>query len=156
MMRVVKKKAKKTPVKEAVKKAVKRSVKRSVKKDAKGAAKGAANKAVTTRGTTAARIEGVRIAKDGSRWTLLLASGARVSVAAAPAQSAGVRIGGRWTQALAARIARASEEQRLLTRAMGLLAKGFAGDRAALCAALGGDAAATRAVRSLRETGWIR
>ncbi len=80
----------------------------------------------------------------------------RVPLAAAAAQAGGVRIGARWTDALATRIARASEEQGLITRAMGLLSKGFAGDRAALRAALGGDGAATRAVRSLVDNGWIR
>jgi hypothetical protein len=134
MTRVVKK--------TATKKAVTKTVKKAVKKAA-------------TKPAEAARIGEIRIAKDGGRWTLLLESGARVAVAAAAAQAAGVRIGARWTEALATRVARASEEQRLVTRAMGLLAKGFAGDRAALCEALGGDAAAMRAVRSLAENGWI-
>lgn len=120
----------------------------------KKAVKKAMKKAATSPAATA-RIGEIRIAKDGGRWTLLLESGARVAVAAAAAQAAGVRIGARWSEALAARVARASEEQRLVTRAMGLLAKGFAGDRAALCEALGGDAAAMRAVRSLAENGWI-
>jgi len=118
--------------------------------------KAAATKATTPRTASAARVAEIRIAKDGGRWTLLLEGGARLAVAASAAQAAGVRIGARWTDALAARVARASDEQQLVTRAMGLLAKGFAGDRAALREALGGDATATRAVRSLADNGWIR
>ena len=113
-------------------------------------------KATSPRAASTARVAEIRIAKDGGRWTLLLEGGSRVAVAASAAQASGVRIGARWTDALAARVARASDEQKLLTRAMGLLAKGFAGDRAALREALGGDAAATRAVRSLVDNGWIR
>jgi len=97
----------------------------------------------------------VRISPSGARWTVLLSDGARIAVEASAAQAAGVRTGARWTAALARAIERAAQEQRLITRAMGLLSKGFAGDRAALRKALGGDAPATRAVRSLAENGWI-
>jgi hypothetical protein len=129
----------KTPVKQAVTKRAKMKTERP-----------------QTRSAPAAVIDEIRISKDGARWTLLLSGGARVPVAAAAAQASGVRIGARWTAALATRVARAADEQRLITRAMGILGKGFTGDRAALRHALGGDAGAARAVRSLAETGWIR
>jgi hypothetical protein len=170
-----KKRVKKSPFKNVVKKkAVKKPAKASAGSGAKKAA-GKATKKVTAKatkkatrkstraappatlanvGADAARIESITPTKDGGHWSLRLGSGVRVKVAASAAQTAGVKVGGSWSAALATRVLEAAIEQEMFTRAMSMLAQDGRMSRASLVDALGGDARARKAVASLAEHGW--
>lgn len=170
-----KKRVKKSPFKNVVKKnAVKKPAKASAGSGAKKAA-GKATKKVTAKatkkatrkstraappatlanvGADAARIESITPTKDGGHWSLRLGSGVRVKVAASAAQTAGVKVGGSWSAALAKRVLEAAIEQEMFTRAMSMLAQDGRMSRASLVDALGGDARARKAVASLAEHGW--
>ena len=93
--------------------------------------------------------------RDGASWTLSISNGAKVTVSAAAAQSAGVRVGGAWSDALAARVTAAAEDQRVFLRAMQVLAKKGRTTAPALTKLLGGDARAKRTVATLKKNGWI-
>lgn len=93
--------------------------------------------------------------RDGAMWTLALTNGAKAKVSAAAAQSAGVRVGGAWSTAVAARVQSAADDQRLFLRAMQVLAKKGRTSASALSALLGGDARAKRTVSVLKKNGWI-
>ena len=90
-----------------------------------------------------------------SRWALALSDGRSVRVDAGAAQSAGIRVGTRWNDRAAARVADAVEELALFAKAMKFLARGGAATRTALVAHLGRGAAARRAIASLAKDGWI-
>jgi hypothetical protein len=167
---VVKKKAVKKPAKASAgsgaKKAAGKATKKVTAKATKEATKKATKKATckSTRaappatlanvGADAARIESITPTKDGGHWSLRLGSGVRVKVAASAAQTAGVKVGGSWSAALATRVLEAAIEQEMFTRAMSMLAQDGRMSRASLVDALGGDARARKAVASLAEHGW--
>jgi hypothetical protein len=85
----------------------------------------------------------------------VLESGAKATVASAPAQNAGVKVGATWSAAMAKRVLEADMELELFTRAMSMLAQDGHMGRAALTKELGGDRRAKAAVASLAEHGWI-
>ena len=93
------KKAKST---KAQKKATKPAVQSAVKPAAKPRAKASA---ILVLKATPSR--------DGAMWTLSLSNGAKAKVSAAAAQSAGVRVGGAWSSALAARVQSAADDQKV-------------------------------------------
>ena len=93
--------------------------------------------------------------RDGAMWTLSLSNGAKAKVSAAAAQSAGVRVGGAWTNALAARVQSAADDQKVFQRAMEVLAKKGRTSAAVLSKLLGGDVRAKRTVAALKQNGWI-
>ena len=93
--------------------------------------------------------------RDGAMWTLSLSNGAKAKVSAAAAQSAGVRVGGGWTNALAARVQSAADDQKVFQRAMEVLAKKGRTSAAVLSKLLGGDVRAKRTVAALKQNGWI-
>jgi hypothetical protein len=135
---------------------------KSAPKAAKSAPKAAKSTTKAAKSTTKAAksAAGVRIAsitptKDGAHWTLVLTSGARAKVASAPAQSAGVKVGGPWSAAVAQRVLEAAIEQEMFTRAMSLLARDGRMARADLAKELGSDPRARRTVASLVKHGWI-
>jgi hypothetical protein len=135
---------------------------KSTPKAAKSAPKAAKSTTKAAKSTTKAAksAAGVRIAsitptKDGAHWTLVLTSGARAKVASAPAQSAGVKVGGPWSAAVAQRVLEAAIEQEMFTRAMSLLARDGRMARADLAKELGSDPRARRTVASLVKHGWI-
>jgi hypothetical protein len=97
----------------------------------------------------------IRISSSGTRWGVKLSNGLRVSVPAAAAHACNVRVGTRWSDALLLRIERSAARQRLVTRAMGLLAKGRCTSRVELRQALGGGRDATATVAELAKLGWI-
>lgn len=101
-----------------------------------------------------ARIEAIT-PSGRSRWNLALSDGRTVRLDAGAAQSAGIRVGGRWNERAAARVAEAVEELALFAGAMKFLARGGAATRAALVARLGRGAAARRAIANLAKDGWI-
>ncbi len=136
----------------AVKKAAKKTAKKAAKKTAKKATKKAAT---TTSAAALARIAAIEPSADGARWTVVTADGARRRVSAGAAQSAGVRVGGRWSDAVARKVDRAEREQKLFTKAMGILAKSGSSTYETLVRKLGGDADARATVAALVEHGWI-
>lgn len=93
--------------------------------------------------------------RDGAMWTLSLSNGAKAKVSAAAAQSAGVRVGGGWSSALATRVQSAADDQKVFLRAMEMLAKNGRTSAAALSKLLGGDVRAKRTVAALKKNGWI-
>lgn len=93
--------------------------------------------------------------RDGAMWTLSLSNGAKAKVSAAAAQSAGVRVGGAWSSALAARVQSAADDQKVFLRAMEVLAKKGRTSAAVLSKLLGGDVRAKRTVAALKKNGWI-
>ena len=93
--------------------------------------------------------------RDGAMWTLTLSDGAKAKVSAAAAQSAGVRVGGAWSAAIATRVQSAADDQKLFLRAMQVLAKKGRTGASALSKLLGGDARAKRTVAALKKNGWI-
>lgn len=93
--------------------------------------------------------------RDGAMWTLSLSDGAKAKVSAAAAQSAGVRVGGAWSAAIATRVQSAADDQKLFLRAMQVLAKKGRTGASALSKLLGGDARAKRTVAALKKNGWI-
>lgn len=93
--------------------------------------------------------------RDGAMWTLSLSNGAKAKVSAAAAQSAGVRVGGAWSSALATRVQSAADDQKVFLRAMEVLAKKGRTTAAVLSKLLGGDVRAKRTVTALKKNGWI-
>lgn len=102
-----------------------------------------------------ATVAKVTPSRDGGSWTLAMSDGAKAKVSSAAAQSAGVRVGMRWTAATATRVEDAAQDQRLFLRAMQVLAKKGRTSGDALSKLLGGDARAKRTVVALRKNGWI-
>ncbi|MFM1822769.1 MAG: Histone H1-like nucleoprotein [Planctomycetota bacterium] len=162
--KVAKKVAKATAKKTAAKKTA--SKKASAKKvsSKKAATKKATTKKATTKKAAtkraAAAVATLRIASiapsaDGMQWTVVTSDGAKRRLAAGAAQSAGVKAGGRWTDALARKVERAEREQKLFTKAMGILAKSGSTSYEVLVKKLGGDADARATVSALVEHGWI-
>jgi hypothetical protein len=163
---VVKKKAVKKPAKasagsgakkaagKATKKVTQRATKKATKKATRKSTRAAPPATLANVGADAARIESITPTKDGGHWSLRLGSGVRVKVAASAAQTAGVKVGGSWSAALATRVLEAAIEQEMFTRAMSMLAQDGRMSRASLVDALGGDARARKAVASLAEHGW--
>ena len=165
-------KAVKTTAKAATKPAKNAAAAKLTKKAAKAtakAAKTAAKAAKTTAkpakstakpakkpaATTSTRIASITPSKNGAHWTLVLESGAKATVASAPAQNAGVKVGATWSAAMAKRVLEADMELELFTRAMSMLAQDGHMGRAALTKQLGGDRRAKATVASLAEHGWI-
>ncbi len=141
----------KTSVKKPVAKVAKKPVAKVVTKVVKKAVKKAVKKTVAKNGATI-----LAIAPSGqSKWILSLADGTRVTVAAAAAQSVGVRVKGVWSAALAARVQESIADQKTFTKAMQLLARNGSSDRATLERKLGSDARAQRTVATLIANGWI-
>ena len=101
------------------------------------------------------RIASVTPSKSGEHWTLVLESGAKATVASAPAQNAGVKVGATWSAAMAKRVLEAAIELEMFTRALSMLAQDGRMTRPALTKALGGDARAKSTVASLASHGWL-
>jgi len=128
---------------------------KSTTKAAKSAPKAAKSTTKAAKSAAGVRIASITPTKDGAHWTLVLTSGARAKVASAPAQSAGVKVGGPWSAAVAQRVLEAAIEQEMFTRAMSLLARDGRMARADLAKELGSDPRARRTVASLVKHGWI-
>ena len=128
---------------------------KSAPKAAKSAPKAAKSTTKAAKSAAGVRIASITPTKDGAHWTLVLTSGARAKVASAPAQSAGVKVGGPWSAAVAQRVLEAAIEQEMFTRAMSLLARDGRMARADLAKELGSDPRARRTVASLVKHGWI-
>ncbi len=128
---------------------------KSAPKAAKSTTKAAKSAPKAAKSAAGVRIASITPTKDGAHWTLVLTSGARAKVASAPAQSAGVKVGGPWSAAVAQRVLEAAIEQEMFTRAMSLLARDGRMARADLAKELGSDPRARRAVASLVKHGWI-
>jgi len=129
---------KKAPAKKAVKKAVKQAMPKTV---------GTKPRTLHVLSATPSR--------DGAMWTLSISNGAKAKVSAAAAQSAGVRVGGAWSDALAARVESAADDQKVFLRAMEVLAKKGRTTATVLSKLLGGDVRAKRTVAALKKNGWI-
>ena len=112
-------------------------------------------KAPSKQAPAALRVLKATPSRDGSMWTLSISNGAKPKVSAAAAQSAGVRVGGAWSDALAARVQAAADDQHVFLRAMQVLAKKGRTTAPALTKLLGGDARAQRTVATLKKNGWI-
>ena len=96
------------------------------------------------------------ITPSGSaQWTLTLSNGTKVKVAAAAAQTVGVRVNGAWSDAVATRLAKSADDQKAFTKAMQLLARSGAMTRATLETKLGSDARAKQTVAALVANGWV-
>jgi hypothetical protein len=128
---------------------------KSAPKAAKSTTKAAKSAPKAAKSAAGVRIASITPTKDGAHWTLVLTSGARAKVASAPAQSAGVKVGGPWSAAVAQRVLEAAIEQEMFTRAMSLLARDGRMARADLAKELGSDPRARRTVASLVKHGWI-
>jgi len=101
------------------------------------------------------RIASITPSKSGEHWTQVLESGAKATVASAPAQNAGVKVGATWSAAMAKRVLEAAIELEMFTRALSMLAQDGRMTRPALTKALGGDARAKSTVASLAAHGWL-
>jgi hypothetical protein len=149
-MKTAKKTAKKISKKTTTKVATK-----AVKKVATKVATNTAKK--TVKKTTAiAATKITAITPSGSaQWTLTLSNGTKVKVAAAAAQTVGVRVNGAWSDAVATRLAKSADDQKAFTKAMQLLARSGAMTRATLETKLGSDARAKQTVAALVANGWV-
>jgi hypothetical protein len=127
----------------AVKKVATKVATKTVKKTVKKSAAIAATKitAITPSGS--------------AQWTLTLSNGTKVKVAAAAAQTVGVRVNGAWSDAVATRLAKSADDQKAFTKAMQLLARSGAMTRATLETKLGSDARAKQTVAALVANGWV-
>lgn len=134
--------------------AKKKSSKKATTKKSSGK-KASSKKATSKKAPTALRVLKATPSRDGSIWTLSISNGAKPKVSAAAAQSAGVCVGGAWSDALAARVQTAADDQRVFLRAMQVLAKKGRTSGPALTKLLGGDARAKRTVATLKKNGWI-
>lgn len=145
-MKTAKKISKKTTTKVATK-VVKKVATKVVTKTAKK----------TVKKTTAiAATKITAITPSGSaQWTLTLSNGTKVKVAAAAAQTVGVRVNGAWSDAVATRLAKSADDQKAFTKAMQLLARSGAIPRATLETKLGSDARAKQTVAALVANGWV-
>ena len=152
--KTAKKISKKTTTKVATKvvtKTAKKTVAIAAKKTAKKTAKKPAKKT-----TTIAATKITAITPSGSaQWTLTLSNGTKVKVAAAAAQTVGVRVNGAWSDAVATRLAKSADDQKAFTKAMQLLARSGAMTRATLETKLGSDARAKQTVAALVANGWV-
>ena len=135
--------AKKAPATKPTKKAAAKTVTKSTAKSP------------ATSAAAPLRIASITPSADGAKWTVVTSDGAKRRIAAGAAQSSGVKAGGRWTDALARKVERAEREQKLFTKAMGILAKSGATSYEVLVKKLGGDADARATVSALVENGWI-
>jgi hypothetical protein len=153
-MKTAKKTAKKISKKTTTKVATK-AVKKVATKVATNTVKKTAKK--TVKKTTAiAATKITAITPSGSaQWTLTLSNGTKVKVAAAAAQSVGVRVNGAWSDAVATRLAKSADDQKAFTKAMQLLARSGAMTRATLETKLGSDPRAKRTVAALVANGWV-
>lgn len=145
-MKTAKKTAKKISKKTTTKVAMK-AVTKVAKKTAKK----------TVKKTTAiAATKITAITPSGSaQWTLTLSNGTKVKVAAAAAQTVGVRVNGAWSDAVATRLAKSADDQKAFTKAMQLLARSGAMTRATLETKLGSDPRAKQTVAALVANGWV-
>jgi hypothetical protein len=135
--------------------AVKTKTNSKTKTKAKQAKKVVARKKAPSKKTTAVTIVKATPSRSGAEWMLTLSDGGKAKVDSAAAQSIGVRVGGKWSDAVAARIAGASKDQALFTRAMHAISRKPATGRAALAKLLGGDDRAKATVAVLAKHGWI-
>ena len=148
--KTAKKISKKTTTKVATK-VVTKTAKKTVAIAAKKTAKKPAKKT-----TTIAATKITAITPSGSaQWTLTLSNGTKVKVAAAAAQTVGVRVNGAWSDAVATRLAKSADDQKAFTKAMQLLARSGAMTRATLETKLGSDARAKQTVAALVANGWV-
>ena len=149
-MKTAKKTAKKISKKTTTKVATKVVTKVATKTAKKTAKKTA------TKTTTIAATKITAITPSGSaQWTLTLSNGTKVKVAAAAAQTVGVRVNGAWSDAVATRLAKSADDQKAFTKAMQLLARSGAMTRATLETKLGSDARAKQTVAALVANGWV-
>ena len=149
-MKTAKKTAKKISKKTTTKVATKVATKVVTKTAKKTATK------TTTKTTTIAATKITAITPSGSaQWTLTLSNGTKVKVAAAAAQTVGVRVNGAWSDAVATRLAKSADDQKAFTKAMQLLARSGAMTRATLETKLGSDARAKQTVAALVANGWV-
>ena len=149
-MKTAKKTAKKISKKTTTKVATK-AVKKVATKVATNTAKKTAKKT-----TAIAATKITAITPSGSaQWTLTLSNGTKVKVAAAAAQTVGVRVNGAWSDAVATRLAKSADDQKAFTKAMQLLARSGAMTRATLETKLGSDARAKQTVAALVANGWV-
>lgn len=152
--KTAKKISKKTTTKVATK-VVKKVATKIATKIATNTVKKTAKK--TVKKTTAiAATKITAITPSGSaQWTLTLSNGTKVKVAAAAAQTVGVRVNGAWSDAVATRLAKSADDQKAFTKAMQLLARSGAMTRATLETKLGSDARAKQTVAALVANGWV-
>lgn len=128
--------------------------KKAVKK--KAVKKKPATRKITPRAADGSpTISAIALSRDGASCAVVLSSKRRIRMSAAAAHAARLRIGGRWTDAIAARIERFEHEQKGYARALELLAKHPGLNAAQLAARLGGGRDADVAVKSLVEHGWL-
>ena len=149
-MKTAKKTAKKISKKTTTKVATKVATK-VVTKTAKKTATKTAKKTATIAATKITAIT----PSGSAQWTLTLSNGTKVKVAAAAAQSVGVRVNGAWSDAVATRLAKSADDQKAFTKAMQLLARSGAMTRATLETKLGSDARAKQTVAALVANGWV-
>jgi hypothetical protein len=153
-MKTAKKTAKKISKKTTTQVATK-AVKKVATKVATNTVKKTAKKAVK-KTTAIAATKITAITPSGSaQWTLTLSNGTKVKVAAAAAQTVGVRVNGAWSDAVATRLAKSADDQKAFTKAMQLLARSGAMTRATLETKLGSDARAKQTVAALVANGWV-
>ncbi|MFM1866824.1 MAG: hypothetical protein RL591_232 [Planctomycetota bacterium] len=160
-----KKVAKKTSgkvAKKVAKKVANKTSTKIAKKVAKQSSKKIAKKAALTPRTRATSIAAIAPigkgdASEVTKWELMMEDGTSVVVNASAAQAIGLGVNAAWNATVAAKLAAAEDDQRSFTAAMQLLAQGkTAWTKASLLKKLGGDTRATRTVRALIESGWIR
>ena len=141
------------------KKTAKKISKKATTKVATKVVKKVATKVATKTATKTATIAATKITaitpSGSAQWTLTLSNGTKVKVAAAAAQSVGVRVNGAWSDAVATRLAKSADDQKAFTKAMQLLARSGAMTRATLETKLGSDARAKQTVAALVANGWV-
>ena len=141
------------------KKTAKKISKKATTKVATKVVKKVATKVATKTATKTATIAATKITaitpSGSAQWTLTLSNGTKVKVAAAAAQTVGVRVNGAWSDAVATRLAKSADDQKAFTKAMQLLARSGAMTRATLETKLGSDARAKQTVAALVANGWV-
>ena len=137
------------------KKTAKKISKKATTKVATKVATKTAKKTVTKTATIAATKITAITPSGSAQWTLTLSNGTKVKVAAAAAQTVGVRVNGAWSDAVATRLAKSADDQKAFTKAMQLLARSGAMTRATLETKLGSDARAKQTVAALVANGWV-
>lgn len=137
------------------KKTAKKISKKATTKVATKVATKTAKKTVTKTATIAATKITAITPSGSAQWTLTLSNGTKVKVAAAAAQTVGVRVNGAWSDAVATRLAKSADDQKTFTKAMQLLARSGAMTRATLETKLGSDARAKQTVAALVANGWV-
>ncbi len=137
------------------KKTAKKISKKATTKVATKVATKTAKKTVKKTATIAATKITAITPSGSAQWTLTLSNGTKVKVAAAAAQTVGVRVNGAWSDAVATRLAKSADDQKAFTKAMQLLARSGAMTRATLETKLGSDARAKQTGAALVANGWV-